>query len=101
MDQDDVDLTASLELERERGASAERLMNEPLLMDAFAAVEQAILSEWRTCPNPERRDRLWVEQLLLNQVKGHLQTVMQTGKLAVHQLGEIKERRRLMNWLSR
>lgn len=83
----------SPEQEYSRGLVAERVLTEPLLKEAFAAIEQAITDEWRSSKDAARRDRLWVELHALTRVKSHLQDALNSGKIAGKQLGRVK------NWL--
>lgn len=52
----------SLELERRRGVQARRLLEEPLLVEAFAAVESALRRQWETSGDGEEtaRERAWL-----------------------------------------
>lgn len=80
-----------------RAHQAERLLNDPLFQEAFAVVEAEYLDGWRNSParDTEGRERLWLMLKLLGKVRGHLQTVMETGKLAEKQLTAIEPKRRL------
>lgn len=84
-----------LRLERERtgAANAERLMGDPLLIEAFDTIAKAIIDEWSACEDPARRDRLWVQHHLLDSIKGHFNQVILTGKLAATELGDFDRRR--------
>jgi hypothetical protein len=71
-----------------RGRAAERLLNDPLMIEAFESIERSIMEEWKACRWPRRRDRLWTELKLLSRVKGHLAQTIASGKLAKQQLGK-------------
>lgn len=67
-----------------RGREAERILAEPLLKEAFEAIEGAILTGMRRVDVGARdaqRD-LIVTLQLMDKLRGHLKTHMQTGKLA-------------------
>jgi hypothetical protein len=71
--------------ETERRASeAERLMREPLLIDAFDAIEARIVQELRVT-DVSARDKmrdLVVTMQLLGALRKHINTHIETGKLA-------------------
>ncbi len=67
-----------------RGREADRLMNDPLLSEAFSAVEKAILDGLRTVDvgaKDAQRDLIVTLQLLGN-LQRILKTHIQTGELA-------------------
>ncbi len=78
----------SLELERRRGVQARRLLEEPLLVEAFAAVESALRRQWETSGDGEEtaRERAWLMLKLLRRVQAGLIEVMETGRLSETQL---------------
>ncbi len=82
----------SLESERRRGAAARRLLEEPLLADAFATVEQGLRRQWQASGESEiqTRERLWLMLKLLGRVRGLLTEAMETGKLADAQLATVE-----------
>lgn len=80
----------------ERGARAERLLNDPAMTQAFADVEAAIIERWRLAP---MRDREGAHELklmlkLLGDVRANLEQALSDGKLAVAELRQ-NERRAL------
>ena len=66
-----------------RAADAERLMNEPLLKEAFEQIESALLSRMRTVDVGalETHRDLIVSMQLLGKVKQYIEQVILTGKL--------------------
>ena len=67
-----------------RGREAERLMSDPMIVEAFADIEGGILSRLRTVDvgaKDAQRDLIVTLQLLGN-LKRILQTHIQTGELA-------------------
>lgn len=67
-----------------RGREAERLMSDPMLVEAFGAVEKAILDGLRTVDvgaKDAQRDLIVTLQLLGN-LQRILKTHIQTGELA-------------------
>ena len=73
-----------------RGQQAKELLEHPLLAEAFTTLEQEILSEWQNSParDIEGREKLWMMLKLAQRVKSALETLVDTGKLAKHQLIE-------------
>lgn len=72
------------ELEARRGEEARQLLEHPLLAEAFALVEQNITQAWQDSParDHEGRESLWLQLKLLRKVRGELETVVETGKVA-------------------
>lgn len=67
-----------------RADDAERLMNEPLLKEAFAAVEEALIAHLKRVAvgdSNAHRD-LIVSLQLLSKVRGYMQSTIATGKMA-------------------
>ena len=72
------------EEEIRRGFEAQRLLENPLLADAFKAIEAAILNKLKTCDVGARdmqRD-LVVTLQIVTKVQDQLKTHIQTGRLA-------------------
>jgi hypothetical protein len=63
-------------------------LDEPLLKEAFEYLFEEYKKEiFNTSYNDhEQRQVLWMAYNLLNKIKGHLITVMETGKLASSEL---------------
>lgn len=67
-----------------RGMEADRLMNEPMLKEAFDLVEQSIIEALRRCEvrKEDEMKTLTLSLQLVGRIKGHFKTAMETGKLA-------------------
>ncbi len=80
----------TLEQESRRGEQARRLLEDPLLQEAFAAVDVALRNAWvaTTDDATTERERLWIMLKLLGRLRSHLSEVLETGKLADRQLAE-------------
>jgi hypothetical protein len=78
----------TLEQESRRGEQAKRLLEDPLLREAFATVDTALRDAWSATADDatDRRERLWLMLKLLDRVRTHLSQVLETGKLADRQL---------------
>jgi len=79
------------EKEVTKGKNAERILNDKLFKESFTYLRELYLNEWENSParDKEARESLWVAIKMLGTVEGHLQTVMQTGKLANRQIEDL------------
>lgn len=71
------------EEEVQRGLDAERLLREPLLVEAFEKLDKEYTRAWQTSPvrDVEGREKLFLTQLLLTRVRDHLRITMESGQL--------------------
>jgi hypothetical protein len=70
-----------------RGEQARRLLEDPLLNEAFDTVETSLRDGW-AATQPDQvaeRERLWLMLKLLGRLKGHLSEVIETGRLVERQ----------------
>lgn len=76
------------EQESRRGEQAKRLLDDPLLQEAFATVEASLRDAWTATADEAaaERERLWLMLKLLGRVWAHLTSVLETGRLADGQL---------------
>ena len=76
------------EHESRRGEQARRLLDDPLLQESFATVEASLRDAWTATPDDAaaERERLWLMLKLLDRVRGHLNSVLETGRLADSQI---------------
>lgn len=81
----------TLEQESRRGEQARRLLEDPLLQEAFATVEGALRDAWAATGDDAtaERERLWLMLKLLGRVRTSLSEAMETGKLADGQLSDV------------
>jgi len=79
---------SNLDNQVQRGQQAKRLLNDPLLKEGFEYLFEEYKKEiFNTSYNDhEQRQVLWMAYNLLDKIKGHLVTVMETGKLASSEL---------------
>lgn len=79
----------TLDDEARRGTEAERLLEHPLLAEAFSTIAKELETAWRDSPAKDEagREKLWVMRKLLDRVESHLKTVAVTGQLARRTLG--------------
>ena len=66
-----------------RAEDAKRLLSEPLLQEAFSAVESAIFNELRRVDvgAQDKQQNLIVTLQLLGKLKNHLENVVRTGQM--------------------
>lgn len=67
-----------------RANEAERLLNDPLMAEAFQVTETAIVEALKRAPVADHttQHELVLSLQVLARIKGHLTTAVQTGKLA-------------------
>lgn len=82
--------------EMDRGAKAAALMRDPLLTEAFEELERIYTASWAGSDpaKPEVRENCFRMLTALNGVKGHLESVLQTGNLAAKEVDVINGKRR-------
>lgn len=78
----------NLDKQIQQGQKAKQLLNDPLLKEAFEYLAEQYKSEiFNTNYNDhDQRQVLWMAYNMLDKIKGHLVSVMETGKLASSEL---------------
>ena len=76
----------SNELDAERGRLAQEVMDNPVYADAYAQIEQEILTKWRESRDKDEREQLHQLLLMLAKVQKTLEAVMRSGKLSSAEL---------------
>lgn len=73
--------------EIDRGRQAQELLEHELMQEAFKTIRETYLSQWEASParDTEGRERIWTYLKQLEQLKAHLQSVLETGKMATQQ----------------
>lgn len=71
-----------------RGERARLLLAEPLFIEAFETLEQELTDAWANSParDADGRETLWLSLKLTRQIRQHVISVMETGKMAEMQL---------------
>lgn len=84
---DEITLTKATE----KAAQAQRLLDDPMLKDAFKALEDGYMAAWRATLIDEvsGREKLFLAVNVIGKVRDHLTSVVNGGKLAQAQLKEI------------
>jgi len=72
----------------QQGQRAKQLLDDPLLKEAFEYLTEQYKTEiFNTSYNDhDQRQVLWMAYNMLDKIKGHLVSVMETGKLASSEL---------------
>ena len=77
-----------------QGKRAEQLLNDPLLKEAFEDLldiyQQEIFNTGFT--DNDKRTYLWVAYNLVDKIRGHLQSIMTSGKLTQQELDQLNKR---------
>jgi predicted metal-dependent hydrolase len=79
-----------------RRARAQALLENELLQEAFARLEDRYLAEWRVTQfrDTDARERLWQAVNVLGKVKDHLGKIVSDGKLAQREIDQLAQRRK-------
>ena len=74
-----------------QGKRAEQLLNDPLVKTAFEDLLKMYKQEIfnTSFADDEKRRYLWVAYNMVDKIKGHLQSVMESGKLTQQELDQI------------
>jgi hypothetical protein len=76
-----------------RAVRAERLLADELLVEAFAALEEAYTAAWRstTIDDTSCREKLFLAINVVGKVRDHLTAAVTNGKLAKAELKELEQ----------
>lgn len=85
------------EAEIARGLRAQAILEDPVVVAAFAAIEQECMAEWRRVParDVEGRERLWLMVKMAERLRAHFESLVSGGKLAGDRLTQLEKDRRL------
>ena len=83
-----INKESQLRSESARGAKAAELLSNELLIEAFDVIDKRLTDAWKNLPDGKEKDltKLWITQKLLQSLKGFIEEVAQTGKMASLQL---------------
>lgn len=67
-----------------RAAAAERLANDPLLVEALANIRHAAINAWQATPIAQQQEReiAWLTVKVVNRIEAELQSIIDNGKIA-------------------
>jgi hypothetical protein len=79
-----------------RGQRAQAILDDPLVAEAFAAIERECLAEWRRAParDVEGRERLWLMLKMTERFKAHFLSLIDSGRLAGERIAQLEKTRR-------
>jgi len=79
----------------ERGARAQRLLEDELLAEALDTLDRDYMRAWRASAarDTDARERLWQAVQVVAKVRDHLVHVLNGGKLAQRQMNELAARK--------
>ena len=68
----------------DRARRAQSLLNDPLIKEAFETLEKDLLATWKQSGtgDKETRESLWLAMRLLDRLRIHLQSILETGQMA-------------------
>lgn len=77
-------MAKSLETRLYEGDRAKEVLENEVFQRVFADIESEVIESWKTSParDQEGREKIWQYLMLLQKVKAHLTTTLETGKLA-------------------
>ena len=80
--------------EKQRGFDAQRIMEDPMVVEAFERIESGLIDAMKMCPMADRdtQHELILTMQLLHKFKGIFHEYIQTGKLAQMQEETISSR---------
>lgn len=92
----------NVEAEIQKANEAERLLNEPIMKAAFLGIESGLVENLKRVPmgDTATQHELVLTLQLLEKLKGHFLTIMQTGKMARIQKESMASKvvRKVSNW---
>ena len=65
-----------------RAEEANRLLNGPIMKEAFAEAEALFVKSWKESKTPEAREMCWAKVAGLDEVRRHLRRVKSQGEYA-------------------
>ena len=78
----------NLSNERDRGAKAKAILNDPLFIDAMNAIRALYFDAWRNsnAADSKEREHLFALFNAVDEFEGHLSSVLKTGQMAEQQI---------------
>jgi len=67
------------------GNRAKEVLENEAFQQVFVDIEQEVMSQWKNSParDAEGREKLWSYLMLLQKVKTHLESSLESGRLAM------------------
>lgn len=90
-------MSDSLHQQKSRGERAQALLDNPLLNEAFDAVDATLVSIWREAKTVDVREQAHIAVKLLPQIRQVIEAHVKEGELARKKLEEmVKPKRRII-----
>ena len=66
-----------------REEKAQRLLNDPLFIEAFEVLKKDLMSRWENSGSAEleARESIWLAMRLLDKIHSHLSSIVETGRM--------------------
>jgi len=82
-------------IDARKGQEAKDLLENPMLVEAFAILEREYLKAWRQSKpaDQEERERLWLAVGILEEIQRHLRVVVENGVMAKRDIDKISGRK--------
>ena len=89
-----------LQSEVAKGTDAGRLLDDPIFNDTFGFLKTTYRTAWEqtSIEDSQRRENLWVMYKTAETLRAHIETYVNTGKLAKKQIEEINGERKNALW---
>lgn len=87
-------MTTDYENEIRRAEQAQMILTHPLFTEAFEKLDRELRDAWLKSPSRDvdGRESLWLSVKLLSQVRTHLESLVNTGKMADITLSRLGQR---------
>ena len=89
-----------LQNEVSKGTDAGRLLDDPIFNETFDFLKNTYRAAWEqtSIEDSQRRENLWLMYKTADTLKSHIQSYVNTGKLAKKQIEEINGERKNSIW---
>tara|TARA_Y100001951_G_scaffold24349_1_gene18784 strand:+ start:615 stop:863 length:249 start_codon:yes stop_codon:yes gene_type:complete len=70
-------------IDQERELRAQRLLDDPLLNEAFTTLREDLLNRWNASGSTEveARESIWLAMRLLDRVHSHITSIVESGRM--------------------
>ena len=70
-------------IDQERDLRAQRLLDDPLLNEAFTTLREDLLNRWNASGSTEveARESIWLAMRLLDRVHSHITSIVESGRM--------------------
>ena len=68
-----------------RGIHAQQILDDPLVVEAFAGLEAEYIAQWRRAESPDARETMWLLLQNLMTFRGSFQAYVRHGQVALAQ----------------